>query len=62
MKRELDIILLGATGYTGRLTAEYMVKNLQPQFKWAVAGRSKDKLEALINHLNSEEHHGPQPG
>jgi short subunit dehydrogenase-like uncharacterized protein len=62
MERELDIILLGATGYTGRLSAEYMVKNFQPQLKWAVAGRSKDKLEALTHHLSSEEHHGPQPG
>ena len=62
MERELDIILLGATGYTGRLCAEYMVSKLQSQIKWAIAGRSKDRLGALAGNLNKDEHCGPQPG
>jgi short subunit dehydrogenase-like uncharacterized protein len=40
--REFDIIVYGATGYTGRLVAEYLKdKN---GLKWAMAGRSADKL------------------
>lgn len=62
MERELDIVLLGATGYTGRLCAEYIVSKLQSQIKWAIAGRSKDKLVALADDLNKDEHPGPRPG
>ena len=51
MDREYDIVLLGATGFTGRLAAEYMVQNLPAHFKWAIAGRSKSKLDALSEHL-----------
>lgn len=40
--REFDIIVYGATGYTGRLVAEYLKD--QPGLKWAMAGRSADKL------------------
>ncbi|CAM1506845.1 Fc.00g064860.m01.CDS01 [Cosmosporella sp. VM-42] len=47
MERKYHIVLLGATGYTGKLTIEYMVKNLPGHIKWAIAGRSKGKLEAL---------------
>ena len=40
--REFDIIVYGATGYTGRLVAEYLKD--QTGLKWAMAGRSADKL------------------
>lgn len=40
--REFDVIVYGATGYTGRLVAEY-VKD-KAGLKWAMAGRSADKL------------------
>jgi len=43
--REFDIIVYGATGYTGRLVAEYLKdKN---GLKWAMAGRSLSKLEEV---------------
>ena len=43
--REFDIIVYGATGYTGRLVAEYLKdKN---GLKWAMAGRSLAKLEEV---------------
>jgi len=46
MDREFDVIVFGATGYTGRLVAEHLLKNYGAQggVKWAMAGRSKDKL------------------
>lgn len=40
--REFDIIVYGATGYTGRLVAEYLKD--KSGVKWAMAGRSADKL------------------
>ncbi|WP_417622209.1 saccharopine dehydrogenase family protein [Parasphingorhabdus sp.] len=47
---EFDVIIYGATGYTGRLVAEYMaqqygVSDTAP--KWAMAGRSLDKLKEV---------------
>ena len=40
--REFDIIVYGATGYTGLLVAEYL--KTKTGLKWAMAGRSADKL------------------
>ena len=46
--REFDIIVYGATGYTGRLVAEYLSQHYGPRQdgpKWAMAGRNLSKLE-----------------
>lgn len=43
--RPFDIVVYGATGYTGRLVAEYLAQHYQGKGpKWAMAGRSADKL------------------
>lgn len=42
--REFDLVLFGATGFTGRLVAEYLVKK-RPSLRWALAGRNLAKLE-----------------
>ncbi|MFO0745300.1 MAG: saccharopine dehydrogenase NADP-binding domain-containing protein [Myxococcota bacterium] len=44
--RELDLVLFGATGFTGRLVAEYLAKHRAPG-RWAIAGRNREKLAAL---------------
>lgn len=44
--REFEIIVYGATGFTGRLVAEYLVQ-AYPARKWALAGRSRTKLEEV---------------
>src|SRR3954451_11020380 len=53
--RELDLVLFGATGFTGRLTAEYLARHVAAQgadgLRWALAGRSRDKLEGVREHL-----------
>ncbi|PHH50481.1 Trans-acting enoyl reductase [Ceratocystis fimbriata CBS 114723] len=49
--RQYDVVLLGATGYTGRYTCEYIVKEFPPYLKWAIAGRSEQKLQKLANSL-----------
>ncbi len=51
MERRFDIALFGATGFTGALTAEYLVTNAPPGAKLALAGRSPQKLEALAARL-----------
>ncbi|QUC19314.1 uncharacterized protein UV8b_03555 [Ustilaginoidea virens] len=55
--RQYDLVLLGASGYTGRLTAEHIATNLPSHLKWAVAGRSESKLNAVVaecQKLNSD--------
>lgn len=48
MTRELDIVLFGATGFTGRLVASYLAGAAKREpVRWAIAGRSHDKLAAL---------------
>jgi short subunit dehydrogenase-like uncharacterized protein len=48
--RELDLVLFGATGFTGRLTAEYLV-TANPTLRWGIAGRSREKLERVRAEL-----------
>ncbi|MEO1056506.1 MAG: saccharopine dehydrogenase NADP-binding domain-containing protein [Actinomycetota bacterium] len=47
--REFDVIVFGATGFTGRLVAEYLAERygVGGDVRWAMAGRSVDKLEAV---------------
>jgi len=51
--RTYDIVLFGATGFTGGLTAEYLARNAPPDCRWALAGRNQGKLEALRGRLAS---------
>jgi len=49
--REHDIVLFGATGFTGALTAEYLARNAPDGCRWALAGRNRGKLEAVRARL-----------
>jgi short subunit dehydrogenase-like uncharacterized protein len=51
--RAFDLIIFGATAFTGRLAAEYMAKNAPPGFKWAIAGRNFEKLTQVQARLVS---------
>jgi short subunit dehydrogenase-like uncharacterized protein len=51
MDREYQIILYGATGFTGKLCAEYLRDNY-PEINWAIAGRDNQKLNDLKDSLN----------
>ncbi|KAG6006124.1 hypothetical protein E4U21_007360 [Claviceps maximensis] len=46
--RQYDLVLFGATGYTGQLTAEHIATHLPTDLKWAVAGRSEPKLQNIV--------------
>jgi short subunit dehydrogenase-like uncharacterized protein len=58
MSRKFDIVLLGATGFTGRLCVEYMAKVLPKGTKWAIAGRSRSKLEVLSQTMKIADNGG----
>lgn len=45
--RQYDIVVFGATGYTGKLTAEYITTHLPTDLRWALAGRSQSKLRVI---------------
>ena len=60
--KEYDLLLLGATGYTGKLCAEHITTNLPTDLKWAAAGRSHPKLTALLNELRVLNPDRLQPG
>lgn len=49
--RPYDVVLLGATGYTGKLTAEYIQEHVDTNLKWAIAGRNASKLSTLAEEL-----------
>jgi short subunit dehydrogenase-like uncharacterized protein len=49
--REFDVVLFGATGFTGGLTAEYLAHAVPEGCRWALAGRNQGKLEAVRDRL-----------
>ncbi|RHZ63084.1 uncharacterized protein CDV56_108944 [Aspergillus thermomutatus] len=51
--KEFDLVLLGPTGYTGRLCAEHIAKNFPTNLKWALAGRSVQKVEDIAKELKT---------
>ena len=48
---EFDLIVYGATGFTGRLIAEY-IDATHPDRTWAMAGRSAQKLAAVRDEMD----------
>ncbi|WP_435246486.1 saccharopine dehydrogenase family protein [Streptomyces sp. NRRL F-5630] len=44
-EREFDLVLYGASGFAGALTAAYLAGHAPPSLRWALAGRSAEKLE-----------------
>lgn len=59
--REFDLVLFGATGFTGRLVAEHIAR-AGDRPRWAIAGRDRGKLEALglgVQALVADAHDRP---
>lgn len=48
-QRAFDLVLFGATGFTGRLVAEYLAERCREglSLRWAMAGRDRAKLQAV---------------
>lgn len=51
MARTYDIVLFGATGFTGGKTAEYLARHAPPETRWAIAGRSQEALDSVKQRL-----------
>ena len=52
--RPYDIIVFGATGFTGKLVVEYLIEHYgvnNELFTWAIAGRNEDKIKKVIETL-----------
>jgi short subunit dehydrogenase-like uncharacterized protein len=60
--RQYELILLGATGYTGKLVAEWVTTHLPDDLKWAIAGRNAKKLQAVVDELTKLSPNRKQPG
>jgi hypothetical protein len=59
---QYEVVLFGATGYTGKLCAEHIHAKLPNDLRWAIAGRSQAKLEALRNEIQSKDSSRALPG
>jgi short subunit dehydrogenase-like uncharacterized protein len=53
MNKPYDLIVHGATGFTGRLVVEYLLTACPPGLLWAMGGRSRAKLEAVRHELGA---------
>ncbi|MFF4242902.1 saccharopine dehydrogenase family protein [Streptomyces sp. NPDC001822] len=56
-ERPYDVVLFGATGFVGALTAEYLAAHAPRGCRWALAGRSRTKLERLRDRLAADHPH-----
>jgi short subunit dehydrogenase-like uncharacterized protein len=52
--RQFDLVLFGATGFTGALTAQYLAANGPEGLRWALVGRNRDKLAKVRASLEAE--------
>ena len=54
--KPFDIVVFGASGYTGRLVAEYLAAEYAgSDLKWAMAGRSLEKLATVRAEMGISE-------
>ena len=54
-KRSYDIVIWGASGFTGKLVCQYLMKNygtgMESAFRWTISGRNHKKLETIRKEL-----------
>ena len=56
-EKKFDVVIYGATGFTGRLVAEYMVRQYghNQEVTWAMAGRNIEKLAQVREEIGAHE-------
>ncbi len=54
--KQFDIVLFGATSFVGKILAHYLVEQygVNKSVKWALAGRSRGKLQSLLTELGAD--------
>ncbi|MBA2558721.1 MAG: saccharopine dehydrogenase NADP-binding domain-containing protein [Propionibacteriales bacterium] len=60
--REFDVVVFGATGFTGQLLADYLARSAPVELRWAVAGRNTGRLTSVRDRLAVEHPGVPAPG
>ena len=58
-RKKYDIVLFGVTGFTGKLTVEYLLKNYD--ISWAASARNKEKAEAVLQEIANACGNKPPP-
>ena len=53
-ERELDVVVFGATGFVGKLTAEYLAQHAADGVRIGLAGRSEEKLARVKSELGKD--------
>eukprot|EP00984_Skeletonema_dohrnii_P004657 scaffold1638_cov112-Skeletonema_dohrnii-CCMP3373.AAC.8 len=56
-ERKYDLVLFGATGFVGKLAVSYLTEEYginNDKVKWAIAGRSEDKIKATLSAIAQE--------
>lgn len=55
--RKYNLVLMGATGFTGQLVAEYLLQRfgVDGELRWALAGRNRNKLESVRSELQGSD-------
>ncbi len=49
----VDVIIFGASGYTGQYLVQHMATTFKDEkIEWAIAGRSKSKLQEVLNSVS----------
>lgn len=52
-EKEFSLVVYGATGFTGRLVAEYLAAQYGDNLKWAMAGRNEEKLKSVREEVGA---------
>ena len=52
-EKELSLVVFGASGFTGRLVAEYLAAQYGDNLKWAMAGRNEEKLKFVREEVGA---------
>lgn len=53
VNRQYDVIVWGASGFTGKLVVEYFLQQYGKDIAWAVAGRNREKLEQALQESSA---------
>lgn len=60
-EKKYDIILFGVTGFTGKLTVEYLLKSGYDQLRWAACARNQEKAQAVLKEIANDCGNNTQP-
>ena len=52
-EKEFSLVVFGASGFTGRLVAEYLAAQYGDNLKWAMAGRNEEKLKSVREEIGA---------